>query len=86
MSCPIRTEGQEYVCSTCGVRWDFGDEQPECRRDHPRAAALPSWPPPSSRANLAARLRGALAMQQKHTVVLTSTLARDLIAELERIP
>ena len=120
MSCPIRTEGQEYVCSTCGIRWDFGDEQPECRGtdaaliaapreeaeaiarrmtarfrtvDEPCtvAALEPSTWRPSPRTELAARLRRVLAMQSGPgqnpiAVAITPNLARDILAELERIP
>lgn len=99
MSCPIRTEGQEYVCSTCGIRWDFGDEQPECRKDGLTKAFVapasvlvePSTWKPSPRAELAARLRKVLAMQTGHgqnpvAIGITPTFARDLLAELERQP
>lgn len=88
MSCPIRTEGQEYVCSTCGIRWDFGDGQPECPREEPRTTALlepSSWKPPS-RAELAAKLRRVIAGQGRAGIGLTPNLARDILAELERTP
>lgn len=84
MSCPIRTEGQENVCSACGIRWDFGDDRPECRP----ARSLPATWKPSPRAELAARLRRVLVSQTRGrpnavAIGITPALARDILTELE---
>jgi hypothetical protein len=33
--CPqnFRQESDEYICNTCGLRWDVHEEKPACRRD-----------------------------------------------------
>lgn len=28
--CLSRREQEEWVCPTCGLRWDIGDERPDC--------------------------------------------------------
>lgn len=84
MTCPIRTEGQEYVCGSCGVRWDFGDEAPACQTREPST----SWKP-CARLELAARFRRVPAAQVARgygVIGITPALARDLLAELERRP
>jgi predicted metal-binding protein len=30
MGCDARTEGQEVVCHSCGIRWDLNDKDKQC--------------------------------------------------------
>lgn len=90
MTCHARRVADQMECRRCALVWDASDpEPPACA---PRAA-IPTAPPvlpPSHRAQLAARLRRAVEFaalsRVPEAVGISSTLARDLIAELEKAP